>query len=156
MITIGFSRSSTLVSWAIRKVTCSQVSHCFVVHRVLGVECALEATSSGFRAVPMSVFSEDNQIVDIVSVEADGFDDEPILGAMLGHPYDFLGLFGFLWVMLGRSLGMRWSNPARGPSKLFCSEAVVMVLAAGGVPGSSLLEPEQCSPEDVLRFLKRT
>lgn len=155
MITVGFSSADTLVSWVIRKVTGSGVSHCFVVHKVLGVECALEAVASGFRAIPMSVFAEDNRIVDIVSVDSSSLEEEPILGAMLGHPYDFIGLFGFLWVMLGRRLGRQWSNPAGGPGKLFCSEAVVRVLAASGVPGASLLDPEQCSPEDVLRFLKR-
>lgn len=156
MITVGFSSADTLVSWAIRKITGSRTSHCFIIHKVLGVECALEAAATGFRAVPMSVFAEDNDIVDIVSVDSEAMDEEPILGAMLGHPYDFLGLFGFLWVMAGKRLGRAWRNPAGGPARLFCSEAVVRTLRAGGVPGASLLDPEQCSPEDVLRFLKRS
>lgn len=155
MITVGFSSSGTLVSWVIRKVTGSKASHCFLIHKVLGVECALEAVSSGFRAIPMSVFAEDNEIVDIVSVDSDSLEEEPILGAMLGHPYDFLGLFGFLWVLAGRRLGRSWRNPAGGPDRLFCSEAVVRILKAGGVRGAALLDPEQCSPEDVRSFLRR-
>lgn len=156
MITVGFSSADTLVSWLIRRATGSRVSHCFVVREVLGVECALEAVASGFRAIPMSVFSEGNKIVDIVSVDCDPSLDEPILGTMLGHPYDFLGLLGFLVVLLGRKLGRHWRNPVRGSGRLFCSESVVRLLSAVGVPGAADLDPEMCSPEDVLVFLKNT
>lgn len=156
MITIGFSKSDTIMSWLIRVATGSKASHCFLVHEVIGVECAIEAIATGVSAVPMADFVMDNEIVEIVSVEAP-FESGLKFAAMnLGCPYDFLGLFGFLWVLIGRKLGRSWSNPFRGSGRLFCSEAVVRVLARCGVPGASLLDPDSCSPGDVLSFLKRS
>lgn len=144
------------MSWAIRKLTGSAVSHCFIVHEALGVECAVEAAGDGVVLLPLEVVRERGDIVSLVdmgdSLEV-GMGD---LAGMIGHPYDYLGLLGFLWVLGGRKLGKDWYNPFRSDTRLFCSESVVRILQKCKVPGASLLDPESCSPADVLAFLTRT
>lgn len=153
---IGFSTSSSPVSWAIRRLTDSDVSHCFVTLDMIGVQCVLEAHDTGFRAIPLNHFYETNTVVDILDPEVPL---EPVLPdalEWLGRPYDFVGLVGFLWVLLGRRLGRTWTNPFRSMGRQFCSEAVVRLLQMAKHPGASLLDPESTSPADLLLFLRRT
>lgn len=156
MIRVGFSTSRTPVSWAIRRLTRSEVSHCFFIADLWGVACVLEATERGFVASPVSEFSKAHRIVTVCDLEVE---DAPTLQQaveLLGRPYDFLGLAGFLWVLLGRKLGRSWSNPARSEQRLFCSEAIVRVLHKIEYPGATYLDPEQVSPQDLLVFLRRS
>lgn len=156
LIRVGFSTSKGLVSWAIRKLTRSEVSHCFFIADFWGVSCALEATDRGFVATPLEAFTREagRQFVTVCDLE---MEDAPTLrhvASMLGHPYDFAGLAGFLWVLLGRRLGRSWRNPIRSESRVFCSEAIVRVLQASRYPGADLLDPERVSPQDLLVFLR--
>ncbi len=154
MIRVGFSTSSNPVSWAIRRLTSSEVSHCFFIADLWGVACVLEATERGFVASPVSEFSKAHRIMTVCDLE---LEDAPTMQQaveILGRPYDFLGLVGFLWVLLGRKLGQPWKNPARSEDRLFCSEAIVRVLQKVKYPGASLLDPEQVSPQDLLSFLQ--
>ncbi len=156
MIRVGFSTNRTILSWAIRKFTKSKVSHCFFIVNLWGTECVLEAAGLGVVALPLSEFLKNNQIVTIYGL---GLQDNHTMQqaiSLLGKPYDFLGLLGFLWVLIGRRLGRSWKNPVHSENQLFCSEAIVRVLQKSNYKGASLLDPEQTSPQDLLVFLSST
>lgn len=153
MIRVGFSTSKNVVSWAIRKLTRSHVSHCFFIANLWGTECVLQAAELGFVALPLTEFLKGHQIITIYGL---ALEDTPTMQhalSLLGKPYDFLGLFGFLWVLLGRKLGRAWKNPVHSEGQLFCSEAIVRVLQKANYPGASLLDPERTSPQDLLVFM---
>jgi hypothetical protein len=154
---ICFSTSRAWYSRVIRWATGAKVSHTFllVYHAVLGVDMVLEASMLGFTMRPLESFLlAGNVIEEMVTPKV------PVEGAVrdslrwLDEFYDYGGLLGMAWVMLGRAFGRQWKNPLRNPRALFCSEAVTKVLQAAGHPGVAHLDPGSTSPEDLLEALR--
>lgn len=150
---IVFSSSGTFLSRTIRTLTRSKVSHCCVCIDFQGERCVIEADWSGVVVTPLKKFKEESV------VECEFFPGVDLPGSAvesLGVPYDYLGLLGFVVVLMGRMLGKKWKNPSSGPSRVFCSESVVRILADASFPGASSLDPDMMSPQDVLEFCQET
>lgn len=159
MIRIGFSTNKTNpLSSFIRWVTKSQYSHCFLIveDAFFGVDMALEADQYGFRLVPLEQFAKQHDIMLVVSPVAPIDEGVKKAATWLGESYDFTGLFGMAFVLLGRWLGRKWRNPLRAAHAMFCSEAIVYVLRAANYPGAADLTPSDTSPEDLAEFLARS
>lgn len=74
----------------------------------------------------------------------------------VGSRYDFEGLIGMTWVMIGRWLRRKWKNPFRSAKNVFCSEAVIRaMLDSPGYGAACPLDPES-SPEDLLLYFERS
>jgi len=117
----------------------------------MGGPCAIEADYAGLRVSPMEMVEEDSDIIAVFETWVD-LPSWQEMRRWLGRPYDYAGLFGFLWVMMGRWLGINLKNPARSSERVFCSESVVRILISCGFEPAKKLDPEQVSPEDLLRF----
>lgn len=152
---IVFTSSPSLISWLIRKATHSHVSHCFIVVDVMGGPCAVEADYSGMRVVPLEVIEGESEVIATFDAGVDIVSWEEVR-RWLGRPYDYAGLLGFLWVILGRSIGVDLKNPARSPERVFCSESVVRILRSCGFDQARSLDPENTSPQDLLAFCQET
>ncbi len=158
MARIGFStQRGNPVSATIRFFTGSKTSHAWllVVDPLFDMELVMEAHELGFRLVPFKTFRKNNRIVALIDP---GHPLEPGIreaAKWLGSIYDFAGLFGMLFVMLGRVLKRKWKNPFRSARSMFCSEAVVRVLRASGYPGAERLSPENTTPQDLLDFFEK-
>lgn len=152
MITLGFSRPRAWnpFSWLILLVTGSPASHAWwlVDDPIFGTRMVQEAHTGGFRLISFEAFSKSNVIVGLATprypVDLKG------TAQWMGYSYDMLGVFGMLWVMLGRWLKKKWENPFQSTSALFCSESVVRVLHLVGYPGVEDLVPESTTPQDLL------
>jgi hypothetical protein len=155
---VGFSTSKSfggLLSRMICWLDNSEASHTWVVYQDLILQChvVLEAHATGFRAVPYEVFRRQNNVVRIIQPKHSISSGLPTAAAWLGTHYDFAGLFGMFWVVLGRMLKKRWRNPLRSSNAQFCSEAVARVLQAANFPGAKNLHPDDCGPQDIIRLL---
>lgn len=146
---------ASFVSWCIRKMTKSRVSHCSVAFfdETLDRIMVLEATKDGFRVVTDDAFEEKNHVLYSVQPYHSLKDGLRAAVRWLGTHYDYAGLLGMSVVLLGRALKRRWRNPFRSSRQQFCSEAVVRVLQASKYPRSETLSPDDCDPQKLLSFL---
>jgi len=158
MIRVGFStHTKSILSRIIRWFTKSKASHAWllITDSFFGVEMVMEATETGFRLIPFENFkAEGNDIIAIIDPAYPL--DVGVHQAVrwLGEGYDFAGLFGSAFVMLGRWFKRKWRNPWDRPHSMFCSEAVVRILQASQYPGSEKFDPAATTPQDLLDFLK--
>lgn len=154
---IGFSTSNALLSRVIRAFTGSAVSHTFLVYYDVDFqeELVLEATLQGLRLVPYTQFKQHSRIIKEVTPQHDLTKGFRHAGSMLGRWYDFAGVFGMLWVLLGRYLRRKWRNPWGSPSAFFCSEFIARVLIWSDYPGCGYWDPETITPDDLLEFFMK-
>lgn len=161
---IGFSTPNWFnpVSWVVRKFTGSSVSHTWTMYfdDDLGIYVVLEAHELGFRIVPFERFEKYNKIVTLIDpvwpfhdLQNQNKDGLFFLAKLLGSMYDFPGLFGSAFVVLGKWLRLKWHNPFKGPRLMFCSEANTRALQVIKYPGADSLIPDDTSPQDLMEFL---
>ena len=156
---IGFStpRHFNPVSWLVRKLTGSRASHVWFLYadQDWGADFVLEAHELGFRLLPFERFEKENQVVRVVTPSEDIDDGVKWAAHWLGTAYDFSGLVGMAWVVLGRVFKRRWTNPLQNSRAMFCSEMTVEVLRRSGVPWAQSLVPSTVSPQDLLDLFER-
>jgi hypothetical protein len=157
-VRIGFSRSHGPVGWAIRFMTRSSVNHTFFVVNVDGRDMVVGADGNGFVMQSFERFRGNHEVCQVFGSRDLGVDlDEggKFLLDSLDEGYDYVGLFGMLFVTLGRWLHRHVRNPFGSVSKLFCSEAASEMLAAIGFPDAKVLDPHSTDPGTLLRFLEQ-
>lgn len=155
MISIGFSTTNKIVSRLIRWLTKSTVSHSFIVFDWMGRKMVLEAGFSGVGIIPLNRFIADgNEIVEIIDLPGVNLDD--LLPALddMGEKYDFGGLLGGIFPIIGKWFKQKWHNPWNNTKALFCSELIVTWLQSIGFEPASNLVAEDVSPDRLLKFLK--
>lgn len=120
-----------------------------------GREMVLEATLEGVRIIPFEVFKKQNIIIKIYIPRKNLKQGLAKAGELLGERYDFIGLFGMLWVLFGHWLRKKWRNPWDNPHALFCSEFVAQTLQWSGYPNTEYWDPSAMSPQDLYEFVLR-
>lgn len=158
---IGFSTPKMFnpVSWLVRKLTVSKCSHAWFLYydKDFELDMVMEAHELGFRLLPFEVFKKHNIIVKVVTPKHSIDEGLKMVGRkFLGSHYDYAGLLGMLWVVMGQFLKRKWKNPFRSSMNVFCSEAVVRAMLMSPGYANLDLDPEQEEPEDVLRFFEDT
>lgn len=144
---------SALVRW-FSKSTVSHVSFFYFDHE-WDMGLVMEAHELGFRLIPYSRFERENNIVASITPAVEMNDGLRWAAAWLGTAYDFTGLFGMTWVLLGRIFRMKWNNPWQNSHAMFCSEMAVTVLQKAGLPGVEKLVATDTTPQDLLDFLQK-
>jgi hypothetical protein len=155
-VLIGFSSSKKLLSRVIRWFTNSKTSHTFIVIKdsFLGQDMVLQATLGGFQLMTYTAFKKDSKVI---------FLFEPLFPVdvglknacqWLGQHYDYTGLFGSVFVLCGRWLKLKWSNPLDDSDAMFCSEAVVKVLQSNPLSGTGKFIVSSTTPQDLLSFMQ--
>lgn len=153
---IVFSTSKSPVSGLIRKITKSPTSHVFFVFDVGPKELMLEAGFTGIEFNDYKNYAKSHVIV-AEHLLAEGADRKQYLYKaleFLDTKYDFGGLFGGLWVIVGRWFKRIWKNPLQNSKALFCSEYVATVLKEAGHPKLQDCIPSEITPKDLLELLK--
>lgn len=94
-----FTKSKTLGSWLIRKITGEPVSHCAI--RVDNL--VIEASGVGIIVLPYDKFCKEDTVV--FEVPVSGFKDDltNMLSKYIGHNYDYMRLLYLGWVYLTKS-----------------------------------------------------
>jgi hypothetical protein len=161
---IGFSTPKAFnpVSWLIRKVTKSQVSHAWVVYHsdLFDLEMVMEAHELGFRSLTLEHFKAKNKIVLLHPIDVDVTPGLRLLAVHLGDTYDYAGLFGMGIVLIQQRLRgffkkwkKRFKNPWQSANKYFCSEAVVTMLQASNSRMVEDVMAENTSPQMLMDIL---
>jgi hypothetical protein len=158
MIQVGFSyRRGNLVSWLIRKITRSRVSHVWLAimdPHFGSTILVMEAEFTGWQMVDLTQFLKKNTIVSLIQPKVSLATGLQLSAKWLGEPYNFEGLLGAFIVVVGQWLKRKWKNPWESPKSVFCSEAIVRILQASNYPGAQNLDPGSASPGQILTFLE--
>ena len=154
MIKVGFSRSNSIVGAIIRWFTKSEVNHVFLIFPLGGFEWVLEASWFGVYIIPYERYVIHANVTRVFEIEEAKLNSMSML-RFIGAGYDYAGLIGMAWVMLGRSLRRGWRNPWQSQKASFCSEMVASLLIEAKYPGAKELDPRQTSPEDLLKLLDK-
>jgi hypothetical protein len=162
-VRFGFSTTEAAVSVAIRTATHSKVSHAFLTFPdpALGIDVVLEAVWDGLVIHPLADVQAKTEVVELITPTVPLDDGLKWLAQnYLGHPYDYLGLACFPWVLACRALGRHPSNPLQRAGSVFCSESVVLAMqhadCGGGpkYPGADAFDAPCVSPQDLYSFVR--
>jgi len=154
---IGFSTPKHFnpVSWLVRKITGSEASHAFFIYydHDWDVDMVMEAHEVGFRILPLDHFEKKNELVATFTPRTP-IDEGLKYVALeyLGTMYDYGGLFGGIFTMIGKWFKRQWHNPWQSKRSVFCSEAVVIALQKVNYLGSAGLDSRDTTPQDLLNF----
>jgi hypothetical protein len=152
-VTIVFTTRDWLFARLIRKITKSPTSHVAMGGMIHGVPILVHADYGGVQVSPLTKYLRQNRVVAIYRPK--GVDLVPsICSAVqaIGQGYDYVGLFGYAWVMVARRFGRKVKNPLASAAGTVCSELVTRVCQAM-VPGWRDIEPEETTPEDLLELV---
>lgn len=156
---IGFSTDpKNFVSRVIRWFTKSTVSHCFVVYydTEWKRDMVLESEGGLGGSVRIVKFDPDSPyIVKLITPKHSIEEGMDRVVDYLGDVYDYGGLLGMAWVILGRWLKKKWANPWHASKAMFCSELVAQVLIDSKYPGAMQLDPPTTDPELLLKFFEK-
>lgn len=160
---IGFSTvTNSIVSRFVRWLTKSKCSHAFFVYydEDFEADIVMEASDVGFRDIPLAVFAKQNTIVALITPKVNidaGF--KWVALNYLGTGFNYSGLLGNIFVLMGRWLKRKWNNPWDKPGSVFCSEVVVVAMQYKDnptiYPGVGLLTPKNTNPADLLAFMEQ-
>lgn len=157
-VSIGFStpKSFNPISWVVRKFTKSRASHAWFLYYDTDFEMwmVMEAHEVGFRLIPFERFRSKNHVVGVFSTKTPLGDGLKWAAKWIGTAYDFGGLIGMAFVIIGRIFKRRWHNPMQNSLAMFCSEMAVTVLQLSGVGWAKKTEAPETSPEDLLNLFE--
>lgn len=151
-IYVGFSRNHKIVSWLIRKFTRSNVSHTYIRIPVPEYNTSIVFQAQGFNVhyINYGHFLDKGNIVEAeicVDVSDEQFiEAEKFRVYECGKPYSYIQLLGYIYLLLGRYLGLRLKNPfSNGDHGYVCVELVCRCLG--------ISNEENMTPQDLLDFL---
>jgi hypothetical protein len=153
---IGLSTSNKITSRLIRWLTRSKVSHAYVRFEIAGEPLVIHATQDGINCDYYNHFIRHSIVVEEYDLLVDREKEKMALAyavKQLDHPYDFLSIAGFVWVLINKTFGRKIKNPFRNRAAYNCSEFANHVLSRAGLDTSGL-DIETTSPEDISYFLK--
>lgn len=155
-VRVGFSRTNTFISKAIRIITKSEVSHVYlrIEDEFLGVPLILHSDKHpGVCVVHAPIFEADNQIIAEFEIEAKLLDYSIRKNfSLLGKEYDRWRLFAWAWVIaFSRWMKRKLQDPTEDPRKLICVDFVLLILNAAKVTN---LQPGTMTPKDLYQFFQ--
>ena len=152
---IGFSTGTRMLSRIIRWFSRSSVSHAWLLYWDVDFnrDMVLESTLEGVRIIPFDVFQKHNKIIKVFTPSFSLKVGWAKVGEHLGECYDFTGLLGMIFVILGRWFKRRWRNPWNSTKGLFCSEFVASVLQWSQAPNTEYWDPSIMTPEDLYEYM---
>jgi len=151
-ITVGFSKHpGSLLSWLIRAVTKSKVSHVYQVIVVEGEPMVYQASGLMVNYTALPVFLEKNVVIEQYSMTVTDEQYEKakkLRVTQVGKPYSVKQLFGFFYVLGMRKLGEQVRNPlGNGNHAYVCCEIIADSLG--------ITDGESMTPEDFRRYCER-
>jgi len=154
-VTLVFTTTTSPVSQAIRWVTGSRVSHVAIGLSWEDVPVIVEATTGGVKNSPRVLWAKDHILVAEYTFKPSVVVDLSEAIATIGAAYDYVGLAGYLVVLLGRRLGRKLKNPLASEKAMVCSEFVLCLNKEKTIPEWKDLDPEATTPEDLFRICEK-
>jgi hypothetical protein len=152
-IIIGFSRPRSIleiqgpiIEWAMG----TPYDHVYIRLKLEGHDVIFQASHGYVNLRNYKIFKKECEVLQEYDFHLQNEQCEQLMEVItstLGCTYDFLGVLGFLWILIGRRLGFNWNNPLAQRSEYFCSELVTKALEAMKFDLSST--PDDVSPKDL-------
>lgn len=119
-----------------------------------GIPVVIEDTAGGVRIYPRARWENGKHLI-----REYGFIPDMDTGLhysiqRVGDAYDYVGIVGMIWVMFGRWLRKKWSNPFAKPRAAWCSEFIVRMDIDHVIPEWMGLDPETTTPQDLDRLCR--
>jgi hypothetical protein len=153
-VLICFSTGSGWISRAIRKLTDSPVSHCFVLYesRLWGGWWAVQVDKHGPRKiVAKRALGKSVRCFECSASLARGL---RAVREYVGSSYDFLGIFGFLLKALAwKVFRINTPNTVQSKSAWFCSEFVAAIFNASKLKDWKARDAASVDPGDPLSYV---
>lgn len=146
-MTIVFFRGRGIVPRIIALATRSSVSHVGIGARFFGLPVVIHATVGGVQVTPRARMPEPTREF-LVPIERMG--RLSLALRELGTKYDYVGLLGFAFVLLGRWARLKVQNPLASPRAVVCSELVSYVAL------DDIEAADETTPEDLLEHCQRS
>jgi hypothetical protein len=160
VIRIAFSRNSSLLSRLIRWVSKGRVSHSLARLTLGGIPFVVESVLMGVRMVTWTRWQKAAPLYAEYQLLRPEPSQEQLQAALddLGDFYDYVGLLGYIPVLLWRWMGRKRRNPLASASSQVCSEFVVRFLQHLYPLDDvfQLIDPETVTPEDLLKLCEET
>lgn len=154
MITIVFTKSNSWISKVIRWFTRGKSSHVMIGTRVHGIQMFLHSTAGGVQFTPRP--KELKGCTVVAEYKVVPYVEPGLRKAIsyVGDKYDYLGLFGYAWVIaLWRLFKKKVRNPLASPRSMVCSEFVASLDRTGKyLPEFAELDPEKTHPEHLRKI----
>ena len=152
MPTIVFLTTDRILSRVIRVIGKSPASHVALGLHLHGVPVLLQADIGGVQITPRAKFLRKHRVVSEWAFTSPGIENALAGGVReIGERYDYVGLLGYLIVVLGKLFHRRLRNPLAARKAVVCSEFVVGLDREGYcVPEWKGLDPEATMPADLL------
>jgi hypothetical protein len=153
MTYVGFSTTNGFFSRLLRWITKAKVSHAFLVTELHGTDWYIGAEAQGVVMMPMSRYQKRSIIKALDPLPE--LTDEGLVKVMqyLGEGYDYPGLLGGIFPVIGRWFKQKWKNPWDSSKTVICSELVTLALQEAGIKGADKLDPTAVTPQDLWDFL---
>ncbi len=152
MATIALFTSNNIFSRIIQFFEGSKISHSAIGIDIDGVSYFLHAAWGGVQLTAReNVLSYDKLFAEfevIPNIE----DEVNTAKSKIGEPYDTIGLFGFIFVLLARKLGIGIHNPLASKSAVVCSEFIIECDTQHLIPEFYGLDPETITPPDLFHI----
>lgn len=156
-IKVGFSKSGSLISKLVRFFSRSDISHTWLLLEDLvgGIDLVMEAVPGGFHIITYERFVRENQVIDVVDLNTT-YSESSLRRAFgwMGKRYDYLTVFGMMWVLFGRFFGKKWKNPLSSKS-IDCVESIVYFLRSNNAGRAHEIDPGSMTPKDLYDHLKQ-
>lgn len=152
-IIVGFSTGKTILAKLIRWITRSSVSHTYLKMRTTFEKpefLVYQASGLSVNIENFENFQKHANIIEEINYSVSAVKYEEIVHYMvdkMGRPYSIKQLIGMLWVLFGRSIGLKWRNPFRDQDHSFV--CVELICRALDIPRA-----EELTPQDLLDYLK--
>lgn len=152
MITITLFSSNMLLSKIIQWFQGSKASHAAIGFEKDGKQYFLHAAWGGVQITPREVVLSNHTIVAEFEILSN-FDDEVSLAkSKVGQPYDTIGLFGYIFVLISRKFNLGIHNLLASKSAVVCSEFVIELDVNNEIPEFYGLHPSDVMPRDLLEI----
>lgn len=153
MISIGFSTTKSMISRLVRWFTGSTASHSLVIFDWLDQKWVIASEWDGVKIVTLDSFIGGGGIIVKTFDTTLSMDElKPLLND-LGMAYDYTGLFGAIFPIIGRWFKKKWHNPWDNAQAVFCSEVIVMWLQGLKFKAVEGVLPADITPQTLMELL---
>lgn len=152
---VGFSRTNTFLSKAIRWFTNSPISHTYIRldDEFLGNPLIIHADLPGVVIVHASLFDKNNDVFCEYEIENESLDRALKKNlSLLGKKYNYWHLLDWAWfITFKRWVQKKIENPTEDPKKIICVDFVLRVLNCAKL---THLEIGSMTPKNLMEWIE--
>lgn len=149
MITIALFSSNNFFSKIIQWIEGSPIGHSAIGFEKDGQKFFLHAAWGGVQITPRETVLSNHTLYAEFQILLDMNDELALAEKKVGEPYDTIGLFGYLAVLIAKDFGIGIHNPLASKSAVVCSEFVIELDVNKEIPEFQNLNPADVTPKDL-------